>query len=375
MTNLDSLELHGLSEGARIVVAMSGGVDSSVAAALLKRAGYEVIGITLQLYDDGAAKGKVGSCCAGADIADARAVADVIGIPHYVLDYERRFREQVIDDFAESYLAGETPIPCVACNQKIKFKDLFDTAGELGAEALITGHYIRSRLGAKDWELHRAIDPDKDQSYFLFSTTRQQLAKLRFPLGGLAKFRTRELASEFGLPVAEKADSQDICFVPDGRYAKFIKRLRPDAVEPGDIVHVDGRNLGHHGGIFNFTIGQRRGLGLAEGETLYVVKLDAERRKVVVGAREDLKTRTITLRELNWLGDGKITDLSAGGIDLEVKIRSTQQPQAARLSMKSGVPVVELGSGEFGISPGQACVFYSGSRILGGGWIVAADLA
>ena len=375
MPNMNPLDLQGLEKGVRIVVAMSGGVDSSVAAALLKRAGFEVIGITLQLYDHGTAIGRSGACCAGRDIADARRVAEAIGIPHYVLDYESRFRERVIDRFADSYLAGETPIPCVACNQSIKFRDLLDTASELGADALITGHYVRSRLTARGWQLHRAIDPERDQSYFLFSISSEQLERLRFPLGGLLKTQTRALAVELGLPVATKPDSQDICFVPRGGYASVIERLRPDAVKGGEIVHVDGRVLGSHDGIINYTVGQRRGLGLAHGEPLYVVRLDADRSRVVVGPREDLETRRIHLRDLNWLGDGAVDDVLAEGFDVHVKIRSTQPPQLARLSMENDIPVVDLVSGEYGISPGQACVFYSGSRVLGGGWIASADLA
>ncbi len=283
---LNSLHLPGSPADTRVVVAMSGGVDSSVVAALLKREGYDVVGITLQLYDHGKAVGRKGACCAGQDIHDARRVAEALRIPHYVLDYETRFAEAVMGEFADSYLAGETPVPCVSCNQKIKFKDLLQTAEELGAEALATGHYVKSRPGPSGFDLYRARDAERDQSYFLFATTREQLNFLRFPLGDLEKEETRKLAREFGLVTAEKSDSQDICFVPTGRYTQIIERLRPGAAEAGDIVHVDGRVLGRHRGIINYTIGQRRGIGVAAAEPLYVVKLDATRREVVVGPRE-----------------------------------------------------------------------------------------
>ena len=297
---------HSLPAGARVVVAMSGGVDSSVTAALVKEAGYEAVGITLQLYDHGAAVGRKGACCAGQDIHDARRVADRLGIPHYVLDYESRFRAAVMDDFADSYLKGETPIPCVRCNQRVKFRDLLETARELGAAALATGHYVRRVDGAGGPELHRAADPARDQSYFLFATTRAQLDFLRFPLGGLPKAETRALAQRLDLPVAAKPDSQDICFVPNGSYARVVERLRPGALEPGEIVHVDGRVLGRHEGIIHFTVGQRRGIGIADaqggGEPLYVVRLDAARKRVVVGPKPALAIAGMSLREVNWLG-------------------------------------------------------------------------
>ena len=312
---------------------MSGGVDSSVVAALLKRQGYDVVGITLQLYDHGEAVGRKGSCCAGQDIKDAGRVAEALDIPHYVLDYEERFANAVMGAFADSYLEGETPVPCVACNQKIKFADLLKTAEDLGAAALATGHYVRSGPGPNGFELYRARDDERDQSYFLFATTREQLDFLRFPLGDLAKEKTRKLAREFGLVTAEKSDSQDICFVPTGRYTQVIERLRPGAAEPGDIVHVDGRVLGRHDGIINYTIGQRRGIGVAAAEPLYVVKLDAERREVVVGPREWLRTRHIALRDVNWLGDEPLEDLAEHGKDVLARIRSSGALQPATLNV------------------------------------------
>jgi tRNA-specific 2-thiouridylase len=352
---------------------MSGGVDSSVVAALLKSQGYDVVGITLQLYDHGQAVGRKGACCAGQDIQDARRVAEGLGIPHYVLDYEARFAEAVMGEFADSYLAGETPVPCIACNQKIKFRDLLQTAEDLGASALATGHYVRSRLGPHGFELYRAQDAGRDQSYFLFATTPAQLDFLRFPLGDLDKAVTRKLAREFGLPTAEKSDSQDICFVPTGRYTRIIERLHPGAAEPGDIVHVEGRVLGRHGGIINYTIGQRRGLGVAAAEPLYVVRLDAERREVVVGPREWLRTRHIELRDVNWLGDEPLEDLAGHGKDILARIRSTGPLHPATLRVGPSGVSVELADGEDGVSPGQACVFYAadkrGERLLGGGWI------
>ena len=364
----------GKQKPLRVVVAMSGGVDSSVVAAMLKAAGHEVIGITLQLYDHGEATARKGACCAGQDIYDARRVAEQLQIPHYVLDYEERFKSAVIDRFADSYLAGETPIPCVNCNKQIKFKDLLDTAQELGADVLATGHYIRRREGHYGPELSRAEDADRDQSYFLFSTTKAQLEKLWFPLGDLPKSKVRDEARKLGLPVAEKPDSQDICFVPSGSYADVIERLKPEALTPGPIVHVDGRVLGQHEGIVHYTVGQRRGLGISCGEPLYVVKLNADKNEVVVGPREALATRVITLREVNWLGDERLEAVTRNGLEIHARVRSTQLPKPAVLQSRAdGRLNVLLADAADGIATGQACVFYSDggseARILGGGWI------
>ncbi|WP_208986132.1 tRNA 2-thiouridine(34) synthase MnmA [Labrenzia sp. OB1] len=367
----NSLDLPGRPEDTRVVVAMSGGVDSSVVAALMKAEGYDVIGVTLQLYDHGAAVSKAKSCCAGVDIHDARRAAETIGIPHYVLDYESRFKEQVMDRFADSYIAGETPIPCVSCNQTVKFTDLLKTARDLGADALATGHYVRSAAAGNRRALYRPADLDRDQSYFLFATTQEQLDFVRFPLGGMPKAKVRELAAEFGLSVANKPDSQDICFVPNGDYAAVIRKLRPNAAEPGDIVHMDGRVLGTHDGIIHFTIGQRRGIGVATGEPLYVVRLDPDTRRVVVGPRKALATRTILLRELNWIGDQPLDEGDA--IEVFAKVRSTRPPAPATVRMLNGKAFVDLANGETGVAPGQACVFFNNddetARVLGGGWI------
>ncbi|MGP9819364.1 tRNA 2-thiouridine(34) synthase MnmA [Salinarimonas sp. NSM] len=376
MTN--SLDIAKAPSATRVVVAMSGGVDSSVVAALLKREGYDVVGVTLQLYDHGAAVHRAGACCAGRDIHDARRVAETIGIPHYVLDYESRFREAVIERFADSYLSGETPIPCVECNRSIKFRDLLETARDLGADVLATGHYVASRpLAGGGRGLFRAADPDRDQSYFLYATTPAQLELLRFPLGELAdKGETRALARALGLEVADKADSQDICFVPQGRYSDVITRLKPHAAAPGEIVHLDGRVLGRHEGIIHYTVGQRRGLGLSVGEPLYVVALDAEAARVVVGPREALATRRIRLRDVSWIGDGPIERLDAG-LEVAARVRSTRAPRPALLRRVAGEagPEIEVSlvSPEDGVSPGQACVLYESedprARVLGGGVI------
>jgi tRNA-specific 2-thiouridylase len=377
----NNFDIEGRPSDTRVVVAMSGGVDSSVTAALLADAGYDVIGITLQLYDHGAATHRKGACCAGRDIHDARAVAARIGIPHYVLDYERRFKEAVIDRFAQSYLLGETPVPCVECNQSIKFRDLLETARELGAKFLATGHYVASRaLPGGGRALYRAREAERDQSYFLFATTPTQLDVLRFPLGDHTKAQTRELARRFGLTIADKPDSQDICFVPTGHYAAVIERLRPGAAGPGEIVDHEEHVLGHHDGIIQFTVGQRRGLGIATGSPLYVVRLDAARRRVVVGPREALRTSRIRLRDINWLGGGTIEQAVENDPEVFVKVRSTRPPQPAwlRTAPDGGIEVELIGS-EDGVSPGQACAFYDAAegqaRVLGGGFIAGTVAA
>ena len=359
--------MESLKPGARIVAAMSGGVDSSVTAALLKKQGYDVVGITLQLYPEDKTPARKGACCAGADIYDAKQVAEKIGIPHYVLDYESRFKKSVIDEFADAYARGETPIPCVSCNQKVKFADLLDTAKELGASAMATGHYVQRIEGADGAELHAAIDASRDQSYFLFATTQAQLDYLRFPLGGMEKTDVRAMAAELGLINADKPDSQDICFVPQGRYTTIVNRLRPDAARPGEIVDVTGAVVGRHDGIANFTVGQRKGLGLSGNEEpLFVLKLDAANARVVVGPRAALGTSVIELRDVNWLGS------HAAPFEARVKVRSMRPPVAATVTPLPGNAArVELALPEEAIAPGQACVFYDGSRVLGGGWIKA----
>ncbi|MET0338212.1 MAG: tRNA 2-thiouridine(34) synthase MnmA [Caulobacter sp.] len=365
----------GLPEGTRVVAAMSGGVDSTVTAALLKAAGYDVVGVTLQLYDHGAAIQKKGACCAGQDIMDARTAADSIGIPHYVLDYESRFKQQVIEEFADAYLRGETPIPCVRCNQTVKFRDLLDVARDLGAAAMATGHYVQRSM-SDDPQLRRAVDPARDQSYFLFATTREQLDFLRFPLGGLHKPDVRRVAEELGLSVADKPDSQDICFVPEGKYTTVIDRLRPHGAEAGDIVHLDGRVLGRHEGVTRYTIGQRRGLNIAVGDPLFVVRIDADARQVIVGPREALLTTALTLKEGNWLGDQPTLEAAcAEGQTVLARVRSTREPVPGRLTMIDGVSAVALDVAEEGVAPGQACVLYDPadvSRVLGGGFIAGA---
>jgi len=370
---VNSLGFARPPQDTRVVVAMSGGVDSSVVAAQLAAEGYDVVGVTLQLYDHGAALAKKGTCCAGRDIHDARRVAETMGFPHYVLDYENTFRQAVIEEFADAYLAGATPVPCIRCNERVKFKDLLATARDLEADCMATGHYIQRKIGPNGPELHQAADPARDQSYFLFSTTAEQLDFLRFPLGHLtSKAETRALAAKYGLPVADKPDSQDICFVPDGNYAAVIEKLRPGAAEPGEIVDLSGRVLGTHRGVIHYTIGQRRGLGIGGlgDDPLYVVRLDPEARRVVVGPRTALATRRVPLREVNWLGDAPLTSRPEWSVS--VRIRSTRPPAEAVLRPMSATEAeVELLAAEQGVSPGQACVFYApeGGRVLGGGWI------
>jgi len=368
----NSLGIDKAPDDTRVVVAMSGGVDSSVTAALLKERGYDVVGVTLQLYDHGVAVGKTGACCAGQDIADARQVAERLAVPHYVLDYESRFRAEVMDSFAESYLRGETPVPCIACNRTVKFRDLLRTARELGAEALATGHYVQRVMGEAGPELHRGADPARDQSYFLFGTTPEQLDFLRFPLGHLPKSETRALAERFALPVAEKPDSQDICFVPGGDYASVVRKLRPEANQPGDIVDLAGKVIGCHDGIVRFTVGQRRGLALGgrdgtDNEPLYVVRLEPETRRVVVGPRSALGRSEIALYDLNWIGPAV-----DGPLAVQVRLRSSQALRPAEIERSGEGAVVRFAAPELGVSPGQACVVYdaaTGSRVLGGGFI------
>ena len=370
---MNSLGFHKVPADTRVVVAMSGGVDSSVVAALLKEHGYDVVGVTLQLYDHGVALARKGACCAGQDIYDARMVAERLDFPHYVLDYESKFSDAVMQEFADSYLKGETPIPCVRCNQRVKFRDLLTQARDLGGDCLATGHYVRRVMTEQGAELHRGTDPTRDQSYFLFATTQPQLDYLRFPLGDIPKTETRAIAERFGLEVANKPDSQDICFVPNGNYVSVVERLRPGAAEPGEIVHVEGHVLGAHKGIVHYTIGQRRGIGVNEkgtnNEPLYVVRLDAAAKRVYVGPKAALARDSVTLREMNWLGrpGEKMQD-----VEIDVKLRSMTQAAPARLTMgENGAASIQLDDAQFGIAPGQAAVVYQGERLLGGGWIAA----
>jgi tRNA-specific 2-thiouridylase len=374
---LNSLDIAKRPEDTRVVVAMSGGVDSSVVAGLLAREGYDVVGVTLQLYDHGEATHRKGACCAGQDIHDARRVASALGIPHYVLDYEERFKKAVMEPFANAYRQGETPVPCIACNQSVKFVDLMEVARDLGAEVLATGHYVQTRLEGGRRRLYRPVDANRDQSYFLFATTPDQLDFLRFPLGGRGKAEVRELAREMGLEVAEKHDSQDICFVPQGKYSEVIRKMHPEAAAEGEIVHLDGRVLGRHTGIVNYTVGQRKGLGIAASEPLYVVKLEHRTGRVVVGPREALLTRTVRLRNVNWLGAEQLAVVAGGnGAEMQVKVRSTRPPQAGAVQVVDGEIYVTLFDGEYGIAPGQACVFYADDsdtgEVLGGGFIAEA---
>ena len=375
-TSLNSLGFAKANSDTRVVVAMSGGVDSSVCAALLASEGYDVIGVTLQLYDHGEAIKKAKACCAGQDIYDAKRVAEMMNFPHYVLDYEDNFREKVIENFADTYLAGSTPIPCVRCNQTVKFHDLLAVAKDLGADCMATGHYIKRIMGPEGAELHRAHDHGKDQSYFLFSTTREQLDYLRFPLGSFSKSETRSLAVKFGLNVASKPDSQDICFVPTGKYTDVIEKIRPLSGIAGNIVHLNGQVLGKHRGIMYYTIGQRRGLGLPDGsgeDPLFVIKIDQNTNQVIVGPREALKRKKIWLEDINWLGKGEYNK-NLDGFQLRVKVRSTRSPVPATFLLEGDEIIVELDQPDEGLSPGQACVFYSSEisakRTLGGGWIV-----
>ena len=360
------IKLKNVPDGARVVAAMSGGVDSSVVAGLLHESGYEVIGVTLQLYDQGAVLAKKGACCAGQDIYDAKMVADKLGIKHYVLDYESKFRQSVIDDFVDTYLQGETPLPCVRCNQSVKFKDLFKVAKDLDAEALVTGHYVQKLNGSDGAELHKGVDNNKDQSYFLFATTQEQLDYLHFPLGNMNKDVTREHAKRFGLEIADKPDSQDICFVAGGSYAEFIGKVKPEAMKVGKIMHVEGYELGQHNGIINYTVGQRKGLGISFSEPLYVISIEPEANIVYVGSESALSKSEFWIKDINWLGEKNPDEY----LEVGIKVRSTAKEVKARLhNLEDGKMRVTLFSDARAITPGQACVIYDSTRVLGGGWI------
>jgi tRNA-specific 2-thiouridylase len=355
---------EGNPQDFRIVVAMSGGVDSSVAACLMKEAGYDVVGVTLQLYDYGAVAQKKGACCAGQDIYDAAQVAQKIDIPHYVFNYEDRFREGVVNDFVDTYLKGATPVPCIRCNQTVKFRDLLSAAKDLNADALVTGHYVQWVQNQGISQLHRGADPKKDQSYFLFTTSQEQLDFLRFPLGHMSKDETRAIAKRFELKVSDKPDSMDICFVPDGNYAAIVSKLRPGALDKGNIVHLDGRVLGEHDGIIGFTVGQRKGIGIGGGDALYVVRLNADTKEVIVGPKEALAKKEILIHDINWLGE------KVEKTPVMVKYRSYHEPLNATLEFgENSTGKVIFDEPQYGVSPGQACVFYDQMRLLGGGWI------
>ena len=367
-TKLNSIGLDKDPKDTKVVIAMSGGVDSSTVAGIMKKEGYNIIGVTLKLYDDNKESKNTKQCCTGQDIMDAKRVAQKLDINHKIFYYQSKFKESVVDNFVESYLNGETPIPCVQCNKTVKFNDLFQESKNLNADALITGHYVKSLTKNNTTNMYRAVDESRDQSYFLFNTTREQLNYLRFPLGGMLKSETREIAKELGLNVADKPDSQDICFVPNGDYVSVIEKIRPDAFKKGNIKSSDGKVLGVHNGIVNFTIGQRRGIKIAAKDPLYVVNIDPKKNEIIVGPKIELLKKDIILRDLNLLADK--TDFDK---EIFVKVRSTGKLIRSKLNIKDKFAHLNLFDDEFGISPGQACVFYSkdkfGDKVLGGGWI------